>query len=411
MRACAFVIYNYPVMRFLVVCQHYYPESFSITSICEGWVKMGHEVFVVTGQPNYGFDRILEGYEKVRDEVINGVKVHRCKLYPRGKSRLSIIRNYLSFWRNSKRYIRHLKEEFDVVYSMSLSPITSVSGANIYAKKHHVPHVLHCLDLWPESTVVTHAIKPNSLFYKILYVWSKKIYSKADKILISSPSFRGYFKDVLHLPDDNIVDAYQPALIIPQKGPDVVYEHPFNIVYAGNIGTIQMVEKLVEATEKASEKVDVALHLIGMGARQEAVKKHIEEHNLGERVYFYGPKARALTVAYYPNATALAVTLEKGGYVGKTIPNKLTSSLYYGRPILACIQGDGREILEQAQGTVFASEESSESLEEAILKLCSLSEAKLKTLGQNNLKYYEEHLSFQILLDKITDELISAKTR
>ena len=60
---------------------------------------------------------------------------------------------------------------------------------------------------------------------------------------------------------------------------------------------------------------------------------------------------------------------------------------------------------------MFALEESSESLEEAILKLCSLSEAELKTLGQNNLKYYEEHLSFQILLGKITDELISAKTR
>ena len=77
----------------------------------------------------------------------------------------------------------------------------------------------------------------------------------------------------------------------------------------------------------------------------------------------------------------------------------------------ACIQGDGRDILEQAQGAVFASSESVESLEEAILKLCSLSDDERKSLGQNNLKYYEEHLSFQILLDKITDELISAKTR
>ena len=81
-------------MRILVVCQYYYPEQFSITEIAEGFVRAGHEVLVVTGKPNYGLWKIAEGYEKITDEVINGVRVHRCHLKPRKKGFLSIHIKY-----------------------------------------------------------------------------------------------------------------------------------------------------------------------------------------------------------------------------------------------------------------------------------------------------------------------------
>jgi len=42
-------------MNILVISQFYYPESFSITPLCEGLVKAGHTVSVVTSQPQYGF--------------------------------------------------------------------------------------------------------------------------------------------------------------------------------------------------------------------------------------------------------------------------------------------------------------------------------------------------------------------
>jgi hypothetical protein len=64
-------------MRILVVCQYYYPENVVITPICEALVARGNEVTVVTGKPNYGFGRILPGYEKITDETIHGVHVHR----------------------------------------------------------------------------------------------------------------------------------------------------------------------------------------------------------------------------------------------------------------------------------------------------------------------------------------------
>ena len=391
-------------MKILVVTPHYYPENFSITSLCEEWARRGHDVFVVTDQPNYGYNRILEGYEKVFDEVINGVRVHRIKTYPRKLSRKSIIINYLTFYARSRHYLGRMKENFDVVYSMSLSPVVAVSGANLYAKKHHVKHVLHCLDLWPESVLVTKAVKEKSLMYKILYHWSRSIYSKADEVVVSSPSFETYFREVLKLRLLPIVSIAQPPLLLPQVGEDKEYKHAHNLVYAGNIGTLQLVENLVRAVSLLKD-IDIHLHLIGMGTRTDAVKALIKEGHLEDKVTLYGTKPRGVTASFFPNATAIAVTLSNEGTVGKTIPSKLTSSLYYGRPIFACIEGDGREVLSQAGGSVFSEGESPEQLAEAMKKLCALSNEELDSLGKKNRAYFDAHFSLDTIADEVLKEL------
>jgi TPR repeat protein len=96
---------------------------------------------------------------------------------------------------------------------MSLSPVTICSAGNLYAKKHGVPHIIHCLDLWPESVIVTKAVREKSPTYKILYHWSRSIYKNASKILVSSPSFVEYFDKVLKLPTEDISFVPQSSLI------------------------------------------------------------------------------------------------------------------------------------------------------------------------------------------------------
>lgn len=66
------------MMKILVICQYYYPEPFRISDICEELIKIGHEVTVVTGLPNYPMGKICGGYKhgERRDEVVNGVRVH-----------------------------------------------------------------------------------------------------------------------------------------------------------------------------------------------------------------------------------------------------------------------------------------------------------------------------------------------
>ena len=49
-------------LRILMVCQHYWPEHFQITEICEELVRRGHEVTALVGIPNYPTGVVPEEY-------------------------------------------------------------------------------------------------------------------------------------------------------------------------------------------------------------------------------------------------------------------------------------------------------------------------------------------------------------
>ena len=140
-------------MKILVVCQYYYPEPFRLPDICSAMVQLGHDITVVTGTPNYPEGEIYPGYEKGArsDEIIDGVKVHRCPLIPRKQGVLYRFLNYYSFVFSARQYLLGLKEEFDVELVNQLSPVMMAQPALSWAKRHGKKCVLYCLDLWPES--------------------------------------------------------------------------------------------------------------------------------------------------------------------------------------------------------------------------------------------------------------------
>lgn len=392
-------------MNILVVCQYYYPENFVISKFCGNFVKEGHKVTVLTAKPNYGYGHILPEYKDVNFEVINGVNVHRVNIHPRNKNRLSIIRNYLSFWRNSKKWVKKCKEKFDVVYSMSLSPVTILAAGNLYKKKYKVPHVVHCVDLWPESVLITHAVRKRSLIYKALYKWSKKLYSHADHILVGSPSFKTYFEEVLnitHAPID-----FVPQTSLMEKSDIAPFEFDkdkFNILYCGNLGLIQQIDLIPEAVKNLDS--NVIFHVIGMGPMTAYLENKIKEYHLENRLIYHGPIPAKKAVAYFESADALFVSLKGEGYVGKTIPNKLMMSMAFKKPILAMLEGDGKDVLATAGGGIFV-EQNKDDLLLKIKIISELSKDELNKMGQLNSDYYQKHFSQEVIAHKLLTYLQS----
>ena len=378
-------------MKILAICQYYYPENFVFTNICEELVKLGNDVTVLTAKPNYGYGEIIPEYKDIKYEEINGVKVHRVNIYARKKTRLSIIRNYLSFWKNSRKWVKKCKEKFNIVYSMSLSPVTILSAGNLYKKKYGVKHILHCVDLWPESVLITHAVRKNSLTYKFLYKWSRNLYLKADRVLIGSPSFEEYFKNVLKI-DKKISFVPQPSLVESLDAEEHKFEKKFNILYCGNLGLIQLIDLIPEAM-KSIDNPDVQFHVIGMGPKTESLKESIKENGLEDKVIYHGPIPAKKAAAYFKGADVLYVSLKNDGYVGKTIPNKLMMSMAFGKPILGVLDGDGKAILKEC-GNVIATEDA-DSISNAINVLANMSSEERKKIGKANQDYYFKNLSIK----------------
>ena len=67
-------------MKVLVVCQHYWPENFRVTEICEALVQRGHQVTALVGLPNYPTGVIPDEYRRFRNrrQQRNGVEIRRC---------------------------------------------------------------------------------------------------------------------------------------------------------------------------------------------------------------------------------------------------------------------------------------------------------------------------------------------
>ena len=187
--------------KILVICQYYKPEPFRISDICEEMVRRGHEVHVVTGYPNYPEGVLYDGYGKGKhiDEVINGVRVHRCYTIPRKTGTVNRMLNYYSYAISSVAYVLSKKciasdgKSFDTVFCNQLSPVMMAYAAVAYKRKYKVPAIMYCLDLWPES-LIAGGIERKSFVYKYFHFVSKNIYKRMDKILITSRMFADYLK-------------------------------------------------------------------------------------------------------------------------------------------------------------------------------------------------------------------------
>ncbi len=389
-------------MKILVVCQHFYPEQFRINDICFELVNKGHSVTVLTGLPNYPYGKVLKEYKwfRNRNETINGVKVKRCSLVGRGKSTLTMAINYMWFAIFGSIRALFMKKDFDVIYSYQLSPITMVWPAILVKKIKKIPLVINVLDQWPIS-VTAGGIKKTSLIYKILFNISKNVYKQADRILISSRSFKKYFKEELKINKE--------LIYVPQYA-EKEYENvgnlnnkQFDLLFAGNIGPVLSVETIVEAANLLKSNKNIKFHIVGDGLSKEKCEKLVLKYKL-KNIKFYGYYPVNEMNKFYKLADAFLITMVDHEVVNNTLPAKLQSYMLAGKPIIGAINGEVKRILEEADCGLCCEASDFRKLAELILT-ASNNKSKLKTWGNNAYKYYLNNFEKSKIINKIIEEL------
>ncbi len=381
-------------MKILVICQYYYPEPFRISDICEELVKEGNEVTVVTGTPNYPMGEIYLGYEdgKRMDEVINGVKVHRCISSPRKTGVVNRVINYFSYANKSNKYIKTLNGDFDVVFVNQLSPVMMAKAGITYKKKFNKKLVLYCLDLWPES-LCAGGIKKNSLIYKVFKKISKDIYQNADKILVTSKSFADYFLEMFGISNVSYLPQYAESQFLDLKEKEET--EAFNLLFAGNIGAAQSIGTIIEAAKILKDE-KVCFHIVGDGSELENIKR--EAIGLSN-VIFYGRKPIEEMPSYYEMADAMLVTLTNDPIISLTLPGKVQSYMAAGKPIVGAINGETAMVLNEAQGGYCGKANDANQLAENIRKL--MNDENIKEIGRKNKEYYLANFSKESFMKQL----------
>ena len=392
-------------MKILVVCQHYWPEPFNTSDVCEELVKRGHSVSVITGLPNTGMpDSDIPEEYKSKDKRIehhNGVTIYRASLQPRKTGALNRVKNYISFWHNANQLARTLDEEFDVVLGYQFSPVMQVDPGLVYARKHHKKMLLYCFDLWPVS-LTAGGFSESSLPYKWMASVSKRIYRQADRIAVTSPLFDEYFTESLGIDREASAylpqyadDAFSNCVKCPCEGYDPA---KINLTFAGNVGQAQSVLTIVEAANIARNNSKIVFHVVGSGSRLEQCKSRAAELGLSN-IVFHGRKPIEDMPRYYGASDAMVVTFEDSPMATYTLPRKVTTYMAAGKPILAALSGETKRVIDDAKCVFCCDIEDADGLAQIAAQFAEVSGTD--RLGNNAKAYYERNFTKKLFFDKL----------
>lgn len=405
-------------MKILIVSQYYYPEQFQINEIAPELVKMGHEVTVLCGVPNYPKGEIMQGYRNSQEIQqsegeyydATGVKVIHVPQVPRGNSLMKLLLNYWTFMRNGKKVVESLPKDYDVVLGYQLSPITSMAPAVKYKKLYGAPLVFYTLDIWPVSAESMLRWKKNPL-YKWVAKLSKQIYSCADRIIVTSRPFIDYLKKENEISERLMTYIPQHAsadmLELDLSAEDNVVA---DFVFAGNLGKGQCLDIIVEAARKLGARKDYKVHFVGDGRMRAKLMSMVRDYGLDDNFVFHGNQSRKAMPSFYRMADALLITLRGNNEVGDTLPGKFQMYMTTGKPILGAINGAANEIIKDVNCGACVAAGDSEGLAELMLDFIE-NPVKYAQMGKNAREYFRQHFTLDIFMKKLTKELESIKRK
>lgn len=388
--------------RILVITQYFYPENFRINDLVLELKNRGHEITVLTGLPNYPKGEYFEGYsvEKNCDEIWNDIHVYRCKLRPRKTGSLNLVRNYFSFVKAANKKLKELEDKkFDLIYVFEVSPITVALPAIKFKKKKHIPIIINIQDLWPENIIAVAGIT-NSIIIGLINIMVNYIYKHCDIILTASPSFVAKIQE--RVEDKDKVKYWPQYSTVAKTNEEVdIYDKDyFNIVFTGNIGEAQGIDLAIEAARELKEE-KICWHFVGDGRNRTKLENLVREYGLENTVKFYGFHPENEIPKYLKDADAALLILKPNPVFEMTIPAKLQTYLACGVPILGCVSGEGKRIIEESGAGIVSNKVSVGGLISVCRKFLECSENKYNKLKQNSINYGLNHFDKEYLVEQL----------
>lgn len=400
--------------RLLVVCQHYWPESFRITDIAAYFTERGVEVDVLCGLPNYPSGAFPPGYGYAGPyrQTHDGVEIFRVPEIRRGdNSNVRISLNFLSFPAASLLRIPQLaRRRYDAVLAYQLSPVMMSLASILLARLKRVPLTMYVLDLWPENLFSVIPVR-NPLLRGLLTRHSHWYYRHADRLVALSRRMAERLAQVSGRPVEHIPVIPQACeklyeTTIPDAGLAERFGDTFNVVFTGNISPAQSFPTMVEAARLLVERGlgDIRWVIVGDGMSRADAEASVRTAGLADVFSFEGMVPMADVPRYTHIADVLVGCLVTSDLLEATVPAKVFSYIASGRPIVLAMDGEVKQLIEDDIGCGrVGPTQDAVALADHIAEMHALSDAERATLGENARRYHHERLSRDLVLERLHD--------
>ncbi len=380
-------------MNILIVSEYFYPDDFRINDIVSELVKLGHQVWVLTGLPDYTTSRIPKEYKwfRRRREVYQGADVVRVPTIARRSGLLFRVLNYGSFVISSYLYAFFCrKKEIDAIFVYQTSPVFQAYPARRLKKRTGKRLTLYCCDLWPESLKAWNVREESTLFRLVKRI-SSKLYQACDRIAVTSTPFREYLQNTCGVAEERI--SY-----LPQHAEDLYHdicgEYEDNgcidFLFAGNIGAVQNVDCIIRSIPFIGTDKPYHIHIVGDGSELEACRTLAAELGVNRQITFHGRFPLSEMKRFYRMADCFLLTLRGGDFIGLTLPAKSQGYLSAGKPILGAIDGAAHDMIREADCGECVPAGDYRALGEKISQMTENFAAYIEK-GKNGRRFYEEN--------------------
>lgn len=363
--------------------------------------KIGAEIEVITGFPNYPGGEVYKGYSLRHYSIdhISDFKITRVFIYPSHNNFIiARLLTYLSFGISSFFAACIMAKDFDVIYVCG-PPITLGISAIAAGKIHNIPVVYDIQDLWPNSLIASDITK-NKLILNIVNYICNYLYKNSHHLIVQSKGIKKLLR-LKGIPKEKISLIYnwspeskfsQPSIKNLQNKDN----NFFNILYAGNIGKAQNLESLLHvANIIKSKNKKIRFLILGDGVEYKKLKKIKIENNI-YNVFFIPHVSQSKTFRFYNEADALLVHLRDNDLFWNTIPSKTQSYMAFGKPIIMIVNGEASNLIKKIKCGIAGSPSKPILTANSILKLAALSKSELYKMGLNGKKYYDKYMSIEI---------------
>lgn len=387
--------------KILILTERFYPEEFLINDLAAEWKSRGYEVEVLTQVPSYPHDRVFAGYRNKlfqRTVELEDIPVHRVKtINGYNHSVFRKILNYLSFAFLTSLWALFRGWHYDLVFTYHTGPLTMASAGLTLRFIWRRQCMIWTQDIWPD-TVYAYGFKPTWWKRILLDNFVRLIYLAYQTIAVSSPgSVRKLLhytsKEVIHIPQW-IINA--EALPPRQTAGKMVF------TFAGNIGSVQNLELLLEAFAGLDSN-SASLQIVGGGIYLDKLQRMVAEKNI-ESVVFTGRQPQEKMRFFFQSSDVLIISLSSR--FTSTVPAKFQAYIAAGRPLFGVIAGDTADLILKHKLGLVADPDSCSDISKGFTKFITLrNRGKFEEWRQNCLNLSAHSYNRENLITRMTELL------
>lgn len=402
-------------MKIVIICHYFPPEigapSARIYEMAKHWVDLENEVHVVTCFPNHPTGIIPDEYKgmKYRHEIMDGIHVHRNYVYATpNKGFVKKTLGHISFMFSSVIFSMKKIKKPEMIITSSPTFFSIFSGY-YYSLRKKIPFILEIRDLWPAAMIELGVMK-KGVITNILEKMELFFYRKSKRLIMVTKSFkdnvvsRGINSDKVHVITNGV---NQDLFYVRNKNKLLRNKYGLNnkfvISYVGAHGISQNLTTILNVAKSLYSYKDIQFLFIGEGAEKDKLKKFTKDRNI-TNVKFIDSQPKDMIPEFYSISDICLIPLKNIELFKTFIPSKMFEIMACGIPIIASLEGEAADILQESKAALVVQPDNYKDIKEAIIRLKNDREL-YDQMKKNGPKFVEQNYSRKNLAEKYLEIL------